>query len=164
MWKEDNVDVHGKKYIPNDEGKQTLFVDDKLKVWQLYYQKLLNVEFLWNASNLRDDPPAEGPATKIITGMVSKAINKFKANKDVGPSGIIIDMIKAANNGIIDGIMSPSNHIVFESRVLYNWHLSYILNLFKGKGDALSYGKYRGLNPNLGGFFRSSFCGVGEKE
>ena len=164
MWKEDNVEVHGEKYVRNDEGKQTLSVDDKLKALQLYYQKLLNVEFLWNASKLRDDSLVEGSSTKIITGMVSKAIDKLKADKAAGPSGIIIDMIKAANNGIIDGIISLFNRIVFEGTVPYNWHLSYIISLFKGKGDALSYGKNRGLNPNLGGFFRGLFCGVGGRE
>ena len=56
-------------------------VDDKLKALQPHYQSLLNVEFLWNASNLSDEPPVEGPAVKNATEMVSKAINKQKAGK-----------------------------------------------------------------------------------
>ena len=50
----DNADVVGKKCIWNDEGKLTLTVDGKPKAWQSHYQKLLlNVEFLWNASNIQ---------------------------------------------------------------------------------------------------------------
>ena len=112
----------------------------KLKAWQLHYQKLLNVEFPWNASNLSDKPPLEVPGIKITT----KVINKMKAGKAAGPSGIIIiEMIKAANNGIIDCVASLFNYIVCEGRVPNDWHLSYIINLFKEKGDALSCGNYR---------------------
>ena len=77
--------------------KITLAVDDKLKAWQLHYQKLLNVEFLWN-----DEPPVEGPAIKITTEMVLMAINKTKSGKAAETLGIIIEIIKTANNGTID--------------------------------------------------------------
>lgn len=69
-------------------------VEDKRKAWQSHYQKLLNVEFPWNASNLSDKPPLEVPAIKITTEIVSKGINKMKAGKATGPSGIIIEIIK----------------------------------------------------------------------
>ena len=63
------------------------------KAWQL-----LNVEFPPNASSLTDKPPGEGTVIKIITDMVSKAINKMNFGKAAGRSGIILEMIKAANN------------------------------------------------------------------
>ena len=37
------------------------------------------------------------------------------------------------------------NHIIHIGKVPDNWHLSYIINLFKGIGVALSWGNYRGL-------------------
>ena len=86
-------------------------MDEKLRAWHLHYQKLLNVEFPWNASNLSDKPPLEKPAIKITTEMVSKGINKMKAGKATGHSGIIIDIIKTANNGIIDYVTSLSNSV-----------------------------------------------------
>ena len=52
--KQVNVDVVGGKCVQNDAGKLTLITDEKFKVWQSHYQKLLNVEFQWNASNLSD--------------------------------------------------------------------------------------------------------------
>ena len=63
--KQDNVDVVGEKCVRNDDGKLTLTVNDKLKVWQSHYQKLLNVEFPWNATNMSEEAPVEGPAIKI---------------------------------------------------------------------------------------------------
>ena len=119
-------------------------MDEKLRAWQSHYQKLLNVEFPWNASNLSDKSSVEGPTIKITTEM-SKAINKIKAGKGAGSSGIIIEMIKSTNNGIIDCIMSFFNHVVYKGRALIEWHLSCIINHFKGKGDAWSCGNCRGL-------------------
>ena len=69
----------------------------------------------------------------------------MKVGKAARLSGIIIEMIEAANNGIIDYITSLFNHIACEGRVPNDWHLSYISNLFKGKGDALSCRNYRGF-------------------
>ena len=54
-------------------------------------------------------------------------------------------MTKAATNGIIYCITSLFNHIVYKSRVPNDWHLPYIINLFKGKVDALYCGSYRDL-------------------
>ena len=120
-------------------------VDDKLKVWQSYYQKLLNVEFPWNASNLSDETPVKGPAFKFTTEMVSKVIKIMKAGKAAGASGIIIEIIKADNKGIINCIKSLFSHIVHKGRVPNDWHLSYNINVVKGKGDALFCGNCRSL-------------------
>ena len=37
------------------------------------------------------------------------------------------------------------NHKTYNSKVPDDWHLSYIINLFKGNGDGLSFGNYKGL-------------------
>ena len=58
---------------------------------------MLNIEIPWNVSNLSDEPPVERPAVKITAEMVTKSINKMKAGKAAGSSGIIIEMIKVAN-------------------------------------------------------------------
>ena len=140
--KQDNVDVVSEKCVRNDDGKLTLTVDDTLKAWQSHYQKLLNVEFLWNAANISEEDLVQGPAIKITSEMVSKAINKMKPGKAAGSSGvsIIIEMIKAAGDGVFVCLTSLFNHIIYIGRVPNHWHLSYIISFFKGKGDALSCG------------------------
>ena len=77
--------------------------------------------------------------------MVSKAISKIKSGKATGPSRIIIEMTKAAGNAVIVCLTSFFNHITYIDRVPDDWNLSYIINLFKERGDALSCGNYRGL-------------------
>ena len=54
-------------------------------------------------------------------------------------------MIEAAGDGVLACLTSLFNHIIYIGRVKDDWHLSYIINLFKGKGDALSCGNYKGL-------------------
>ena len=120
-------------------------IDNKLKVWQSHYQKLLNVQCSWNSVNMSEKAPVEEPAIKIKPEMVSKAIGKMKSGKAAGPSGIIIEMIEAAGDRAIVYLASLFNHIICIGRVPDDWHLSYIINLFQGKGGALSCGNYRGL-------------------
>ena len=43
--KRGNVDAVGEKWVRNDNEKQA---------WQSHHQKLLNVEFLWNAANMSE--------------------------------------------------------------------------------------------------------------
>ena len=143
--KRDSADIIGDKCVRNDEGRLALTVDDKLKAWQSHYDKLLNEEFAWDASSLSNDPPVQGPALYISTDMVRKAISKMKCGKSSGPSGIIIEMIKAAGDPFVDELTVLINNIIYEGVVPTDWHLSFIVNLFKGKGDALIRGNYCGL-------------------
>ena len=110
--KKDNVDVFGEKCVRNDDGKLTLTLNDKLKAWQSHYQKLLNVEFPWNAANISKEAPVEGPTIKITSEIVSKASSKMKSGKTAGLSGNIIEMIKAAGYGVIVCSTSLFNHII----------------------------------------------------
>ena len=73
ILKRDNVDVVGEKCVRNDDGKLTLTVDDKLKAWQSHFRKLLHVEFPWNAANMSEEAPVEGPVINIKPEIVSKA-------------------------------------------------------------------------------------------
>ena len=133
-----------KNVLKNDDRKLTLTVDDKLKAWQSHYQKLQNVESSWSAANMTGEAPIEGPVIKITSEMVSYAISKMKSGKAAGPSGVIIEMIKAAGDRVIVCLTSLFSHVIYIGRVPDDCHPSYIINLFKGKGDAFC-GNYRGL-------------------
>ena len=143
--KQDNVDIVGEKCVRNNDGNLALTIDDKLKTWQSHYQKLLNIEFLWDTESLSEEAPVEGPAIKITSEMVSNAMSKMKSGKAAGPSGIIIEMVRAGGDRIITCLASLFNQVIYDLGVPGDWNLSYIINLFKGKGDALCCGNYRGL-------------------
>ena len=143
--KRDNADIIGDKCVRRANGKLALTVTEKLEAWQSHYDKLLNEEFPWNAASLTECSPVQGPMIEITTEMVKAAISKMKGGKAAGPSGIIIEMIKCAGDPFVNELKELFNKIVQEGVVPTGWHMSYIVNLFKGKGDALNCGNYRGL-------------------
>ena len=65
--------------------------------------------------------------------MVDKALTKMKAGKAAGPSGIVIEMIKAAGEKMVDSLVTLFNTIIKDGVVPKDWNMSYIVNLFKGK-------------------------------
>ena len=73
---------------------------------------------------MSQEAPAEGAAIKITPEMVSKAINKMKSGKAAGPSGITMEMIKAAGDGVIVCLTSLFNHTLYIGRAPNDWHLS----------------------------------------
>ena len=90
----------------------------------------MNVKFSWIAANISEEVPLEG---------------KMKSAKAGVSSDIIIEMTDAAGDRVICCLTSFFNHTIYIGRVPYDCHSSYIFSLFKGKGDALYCGNYRGL-------------------
>ena len=77
--------------------------------------------------------------------MVKKAISKMKSGKAAGPSGIVVEMIKAAGDTGATMIRDLATAIIRDGKVPTDWEESFIVCLYKGKGDALERGNYRGL-------------------
>ena len=57
----------------------------------------------------------------------------------------IAEMLKASSDQCSQLIAVPINTIAKEGKVPKEWHNSYIVSLFKGKGSTLDRGKYHGL-------------------
>ena len=76
---------------------------------------------------------------------IHKALNKMKCDKAAGPSGIIAEMMKAAGEECIVLLRDLAESVFSNCVIPKDWEESYILNLYKGKGNALNRGNYRGL-------------------
>ena len=81
----------------------------------------------------------------IWIDMVKKAISQMKAGKAPGLSGIVVEMIRAAGDMGASTIRNLVAAIIRDGKVLSDWEQSFIVCLYKGKGDALERGNYRGL-------------------
>ena len=90
-------------------------------------------------------PPVEGPPIPITIDMVKKAISQMKAGKAPGPLGIVVEMIRAAGDMGASMIRDLAAAIIRDGKVLSDWEQNSIVCLYKGKGDALERGNYRGL-------------------
>ena len=145
QMRRENTDVVGDKPVRNDAGELTLNDESKQKAWLEHFERLLNVEFDWDPAHLSAEPPVEGPPIPITTDMVKKAINKMKSGKAAGPSGIVVEMIRAAGDVGAEMVRDLAVSIIREGKVPSDWERSFIVCLYKGKGDALDRGNYRGL-------------------
>ena len=87
----------------------------------------------------------EGPSEPISIEMITKAISRMKPGKSAGPSGIVAEMLKPAGEVGADMVLNLVMAIIAEGKIPTDWQDSYIVNLYKGKGDALNRGNYRGL-------------------
>ena len=77
--------------------------------------------------------------------MVKKALSQMQAGKAPGPSGIVVEMIRAAGDMGASMIRDLAAAIIRDGKVPSDWEQSFIVCLYKGKGDALERGIYRGL-------------------
>ena len=77
---------------------------------------------------------------KLTIDMVKKTISQMKAGKAPGPSGIVVEMIRAAGDMGAFMIRDLAAAIVPS-----DWEQSFIVCLYKRKGDTLERGNYCGL-------------------
>ena len=116
-----------------------------MRAWVEHYAILLIVEFEWESDLLPEVAPVEGPPPPVMKDLIRKALRKMKCGKAAGPSGIIAEMLKAAGEVGIE-LLTELTEMVFCNGVIpTDWQEIFILNLYKGKGDALERRNYRGL-------------------
>ena len=141
QMRRDNQDVMEEKPVKNDAGLLSLDEESKKEAWKEHYERLLNVEFPWNPEDLSEESPVEGPSEPITLEMITKAISKMAYGKAAGASGIVAEVGEAGAEEVRDLV----ENIISEGCIPTDWQESFIVNLFKGKGDALNRGNYRGL-------------------
>ena len=69
-----------------------------------------------------------------------------KNGKAGGPTGLVVEMLQAAGEDGIKWLRSVCNQTMNEGVVPDDWRKSVLVPLYKGKGDAMDCGAYRGLN------------------
>ena len=69
----------------------------------------------------------------------------MKNDKASGPSGVVTEILKASSDICSELIADLTNSIVRENAIPSEWDNSFILNVFKAKGEAIDRGNYRGL-------------------
>ena len=77
--------------------------------------------------------------------MITKAITKMASGKAAGPSGIVAEMLKPVGEAGPEEVCDLVENFISEGCIPTDWQESFIVNLYKGKGDALNRGNYRGL-------------------
>ena len=84
--------------MKKDAGEMPMNEDSKGKAWLELYQRLLNAKFDWDPNHLSDESPVEGLPIPTTTDIIKKAFSQTKAGKALGPSGTVVEMIRAAGD------------------------------------------------------------------
>ena len=106
---------------------------------------VVTIRMSWNPEDLSEESPVEGPSEPITLEMITKAITKMASGKAAGPSGIVAEMLKAVGEAGAEEVHDLVENIISEGCIPTDWQESFIVNLYKGKGDALNRGNNRGL-------------------
>ena len=114
-------------------------------VWKEYFEELLNEEFDWQKENLEKVSGVSGECVEITFEEVKVAIKKAKSGKAPGPSDVVGEMLKAAGDVGIQWMTDLCNAVVSEGKIPEDWRKSWMVSVYKGKGNALECGSYRGI-------------------
>jgi hypothetical protein len=140
-----NRDVVGSGCVKDEHGRIVMEDDKLMETWRAYYDKLSNEEFPWNKDTLAEAGAVYGPHEQISVEEVRTAVKKMKNNKAAGPTGVVSDLVKAAGEAGIVWVTDMCNAVVKEGRIPADWSKSWMISVYKGKGDALECGSYRGI-------------------
>ena len=145
QMRKENKHIVGEKCIRDDSGKLAYSDDEKIKAWKQHYERLLNIEFPWSEDDLSVADPVLGPPPLVTREMAEKSISKMKLGKAPGPSGVVTEMLKASSYVCNEMIADLTNSIIRDNTMPSEWNDSIIISLYKGKGETLDRGNYRGL-------------------
>ena len=73
------------------------------------------------------------------------AIAKTKVGKAAGPTGLVSEMLTASGATGVSWLTDLVNVIVKEGRIPADWKKSWMISVYKGKGDALECDLFRGI-------------------
>jgi len=68
-----------------------------------------------------------------------------RTRKASGPSRVVAKILKSSDESGITGMLNICNAVVKEVIMPDDWKKSLMVNVFKGKGDALEWSSYRGI-------------------
>ena len=136
-------DIEECSYIKNRNGNILIEDEDIKKRWKDYFEELLNVEN--DRGMLVEAHPILGPVENINKEEVMEAIQKMKNSKASGPTGVVIEMIKALEEEGIEWVWKLLKTCWKEEGKPSDWEESEMVTLYKQKGDSLECGNYRGI-------------------
>ena len=142
QMRKDRKDVLGTNYIKDVEGDIKIDESEVAETWKSYFDSLLNQE---NPNNFEVTDVIEGPVDCITVEDVKKAVISLKDGKAAGPSELTKDIFKYAGWAGLDMLACSLQNIMNAESAPMQWSDSITIPLYKGKGDALECGKYRGL-------------------
>ena len=138
--KKDGKDVEGGRCMRGSDERLNFSEKNRGRVWKKPMERIMNE---WDQKVQAD--LVEGPVERFNREEVVKALGKMKAGKAAGPSEVSVEMIAASGEIGIDVMVELCQSALDGRGMPDEWAPSVLIPIFKGKGDAMSCGGYRGV-------------------
>ena len=125
------------------DGKLSFSEKDRGKVWKDHMEKIMNEENEWD--QIVEAKVVEGPVDRVSRDEVVKALEEMKVGKAAGPSEVCLEMLIASGDLGIKVMVELCQRVLDGNGMPPEWATSVVVPIFKGKGDAMSCGAYRGV-------------------
>ena len=118
-------------------------LEEKVKAWKGYEEKLLNEGNDWNRELKIEN--VKRPCKKVSVEDVLEAVKLMNTGKTTGPSGITVDLLKVCEKESILRLTKVANDMLNGKNMPKCWKKSDLIPVYKGKGDVRSCGNYRSI-------------------
>ncbi len=142
QMKKERQDVSGVKFVKDEQNNILVEKDQIMDRWRRYFQSLLNENNPYTISQVEK---VEGPIKDVTIEEVQKALTKMRDYKSAGPSEITASILKSLGEEGIKELTKVFQKILKDEGCPEDWKKSITVPIYKGKGDALECGKYRGI-------------------
>ena len=129
--------------IKDKNGRLVVSEKDRGKLWKDHMEKVMDVENEWD--QMAEADMVEGPVEEVTYEEVIKAMNKMKLGKAAGPSEVNMDMIMASGKFGVGVLKKLCQRVLDGKGMPEEWKTSVVVPIFKGKGDVMDCGAYRGV-------------------
>ena len=143
FMRRDGKDINGRGCMKDKDGRLVVSEKDRGKLWKDHMEKIMNVENEWD--QMAEADMVEGPVEEVTYEEVIKAMNKMKWGKAAGPSEVNKDMIMASGKFDVGVLKKLCQRVLDGKGMPEEWKTSVVVPIFKGKGDVMDCGAYRGV-------------------
>ena len=111
--------------------------------WKKHMEKIMNVENEWD--QMVEADMVEGPVEKVTDKEVVEATNIMKLREAAGPSEVNMDRVIARGKFGVGVIIKLCQRVLDGKGMPEEWKTSVVGPSFKGKGDVMGCGAYKGV-------------------
>ena len=130
------------------DGRLGFIEEDRAKIWKEHMEKIMNEENEWD--RMVETDVVEGPVEKVVRNEIVEAIQSMKSGKATGTFGVSVEMIGTSGEIGVKVMMELCQRVLDGRGMPDEWKTSVMsgkqfVPIFKGKGDVMSCGSYRGV-------------------
>ena len=137
-------DVGYVKCVRGEDGKVLVMDNEIQDRWRRYFEGLMNegAEIVEPGEEGREE---EQGVEVVSVGEVEHALRKMKVGKAVGPDSIPVEVWKIGGEKAATWLQRLFNKMLAGEQMPREWRESWVVPLYKGKGDTQECKNYRGI-------------------